>query len=132
VWSDDFLVGVAEIDEQHRRLFDMIGRFYEALSAKAPARQALGELLRGLAEYTQYHFSTEERLMARFEFPRAQAHHEQHDDFVRRVTDMADRFSQGHLLLSLEATAFLRDWLTSHILGNDKQLGRYLTSRGVS
>jgi len=130
-WSDEFLVGVAEIDAQHRRLIEMISRFYEALAEKKPAKRALGELLRGLVDYTHHHFSTEQRLMARFEFPLSRAHHEQHDVFVRKVTDMADRFSQGQLVLSIEATVFLREWLTSHILGSDKQLGRHLTSRGV-
>jgi hemerythrin len=130
-WSDEFVVGVAEMDEQHHRLIDMIGRFYDALTEKKPAKQALDELLRGLVDYTRYHFSTEERLMASSQFPLSQAHHEQHDEFVRKVTDMADRLSQGGLVLSIEATFFLREWLTSHILSSDKQLGRHLTSRGV-
>jgi hemerythrin len=132
VWSDEFLVGVPEIDGQHRRLVDMISAFYAALTDKRPAKQALGELLRGLVDYTGYHFATEERLMELSRFPSSEAHRERHADFVRRAGDMMDRFSRGQLVLSIEATAFLREWLTEHILVSDKELGRHLVSRGLS
>ena len=130
-WRDEFLVGVAAIDAQHRRLIDMIGAFYTALTERRPAKQALGELLEGLVEYTRYHFATEERLMAASGFPASPAHCEQHAAFVRTVGDLGDRFSRGELVLSIEATTFLREWLTDHILASDKELGRHLVSRGL-
>lgn len=131
-WSDELLVGVAAIDDQHRRLVEMVGAFYGALAEKKPAKDALGELLDGLVEYTRYHFETEERLMARSGFPDSPAHREQHAVFTRRVGDLVDRFSRGQLVLSIEATTFLREWLTDHILVRDKELGRHLVSRGQS
>jgi hemerythrin len=30
-WNEDFRLGVKEIDEQHRQLFDIAGRAYELL-----------------------------------------------------------------------------------------------------
>jgi hemerythrin-like metal-binding protein len=131
-WCDDFLVGVAEIDEQHRRLIEMIGSFYEALREKKPASEALAALLDGLVEYTRYHFATEERLMARSGFPASKDHREQHARFVRTVGDLVARVSSGQLVLSLEATSFLREWLVNHILKSDKALGRHLVAHGTS
>jgi hemerythrin len=131
-WSDDFLVGVPVIDEQHRRLVDLIAGFYAALAEKRPAKRALGELLAGLVDYTRYHFETEERLMADSQFPPSSAHREQHAQFVQKVADLVDRFTRGQLVLSIEATSFLRDWLTNHILVSDKQLGRHLSLRGMN
>ncbi len=129
-WTDEFLVGIAEIDEQHKSLVDMINRFYLALAGDAPHRQALGGLLRGLIDYTKYHFATEERLMREAELPLTRPHLKQHQEFVDKVGDMADRFSHGGLVLSVEATSYLRDGLQGHILGTDKQLGRELQRRG--
>ena len=131
-WSDRFLVGVSEIDGQHRRLIEMVSAFYAALDGRRPAKQALGELLKGLVEYTRYHFATEERLMALARFPDSQEHRAQHADFTRRVGDLMDRFSRGRLVLSIEATTFLREWLTDHILVSDKALGLHLVSHGLS
>jgi len=129
-WSDEFGVGVARIDEQHQRLFSLIDAFYQALG-KGDAKSGLGALLAGLLDYTQYHFSTEEALMRRWAYPSLAAHEEQHQAFVAKVKDMADRFSAGQLVLSLEATGFIRSWLSSHILVTDKELGRFLASQGV-
>jgi hemerythrin len=129
-WKDEFSVGVKEIDDQHRRLIDLINGFYDALS-QGQARSGLGELLRGMLEYTRYHFSTEEELMRGQDYPALEAHSREHGLFVIRVSDMAERFERGELVLSLEATGFLRDWLSGHILGTDKTLGRYLVSRGA-
>ena len=131
VWRDEYEVGVREIDEQHRRLIDMIANFYDALTAQDQAKQALGDLLAGLLEYTRYHFSTEEQLMERTAFPLSRSHRDQHAAFVAKIADMADRYSRGRLVLSIEATAFVREWLSGHILVLDRQLGRHLTLRGV-
>jgi hypothetical protein len=44
---------------------------------------------------------------------------------------MAQRFSEGGLVLSLEATGFIRSWLSSHVPVTDKDLGRFLASLDV-
>jgi hemerythrin len=131
VWTDEMSVGVAAIDEQHRRLIDMIAAFYAAIAEKTPAREALAQLLRGLVGYTHYHFTTEERLMERSGFPAASAHREQHAAFASKVGDMSERVARGQLVLSIEATLYLREWLTQHILMSDKQLGRHLGQHDV-
>jgi hemerythrin len=129
-WDDDFLTGTAEIDEQHRRLIALIDEFYKALGRTEP-RAAIERLLRGLLEYTNYHFSTEERYMRQVQYPDLQAHLAQHEAFADKMQDVAERFFKGDLVLSLEITQFLRDWLSGHILGVDKRLGQFLASRGT-
>jgi hemerythrin-like metal-binding protein len=128
-WQDRYRVGVREIDEQHKRLFGMIDAFYGALGAGQPAKPALGALLSGLLDYTRYHFSCEEQLMLQTAFPMARSHRAQHAAFVAKVSDMRERYVSGHLVLSIEATGFLREWLSSHILVLDRQLGDHLTGR---
>lgn len=130
-WRDEFLVGVARIDEQHRRLIDMLAGFYGALAEGEHSQTALGELLDGLLDYAQYHFSTEEELMRQSDYPRSPSHRDEHATFVAKATDMAGRFARGRLILSIEATAFIRDWLFNHILVADKELGRHLASYGL-
>jgi hemerythrin len=130
VWSDEYRVGVDKIDVQHRRLIEMLAKFYASL-AEGRAESGLGELLKGLLDYTVYHFSTEETLMQQWQYPSFEAHQAMHAAFVAKVTDMAERFTNGKLVLSLEATRYVRSWLTEHILGTDRQLGQFLASRGV-
>lgn len=129
-WEDSFSVGVKEIDEQHRKLVEMLDDFYQGLAAHQPDG-ALAQLLERMARYTQYHFALEERLMALHGYPGLDQQRAQHEQFVQRTFDMAQRHANGRLVLSLEATGFLRNWLKDHICGSDKALGRYLNERGV-
>jgi hemerythrin len=125
-WSDAYLVGVPEMDDQHRRLVELISRFYDSLSDRAPAREALADLVCGILDYTRYHFTTEERLMREWGYPEAEAHRDQHGGFIARAVSLADRFTQGQLVLSIEATSFLREWILSHIQGTDRALARHI------
>jgi hemerythrin len=127
-WSDDLLTGTDDIDEQHRRLVAMVDEFYAALG-RSDANAALDRLLHGLLEYTRYHFSTEERYMITHKFPDVEQHVAQHAAFIAKVQDVSDRFTRGEPVLSFVITTYLRDWLSQHILGADKQLGRFLATR---
>jgi hemerythrin len=128
-WQDSFAIGVAEIDEQHRRLIGAINDFYTGLHYER-SQEALAKLLKFLIDYIAMHFRTEEALMARHGYPGQAAHKEQHLAFEARVAQMAERYISGKLLLSLEVTRFLRQWLTEHILHTDKELGLFLSARG--
>jgi hemerythrin len=128
-WQDRYAVGVTEIDEQHRRLIAAINDFYTGLQYDR-SREALTKLLRFLIDYIDMHFKTEEVFMERHAYPGFAEHKRQHQGFVSRVSQMAERYLSGNLLLSLEVTRFLRQWLTEHILGTDKELGLFLTAHG--
>ena len=129
-WDDGFLTGVAELDEQHRQLVRLIDEFYLTMRQSTP-QAGVVRLLKGMIEYTQSHFETEERWMRQYAYPGLDTQIAQHAHFVDKVQEITDRFVSGQLILSLEITSFLRDWLSQHILGTDKELGRFLTARGA-
>ncbi len=129
-WTPDLAVGIAEIDEQHHRLVALIDEFYGSIR-ETPPREGVAHLLSGMADYTRYHFDAEERLMREHAYPGLDAQVVQHNHFVDKVEDVARRFGTGQLVLSLEVTAFLRDWLSQHILGADKAMGQYLVAHGA-
>ncbi|MCC6524869.1 MAG: hemerythrin family protein [Polyangiaceae bacterium] len=127
-WDERYLVRVPEIDEQHRRLVGMINDFYDAVAA-GTAHAAVGELLRGMVEYTKYHFTTEERLMRLHAAPDMAAHLAAHRHFTAKANDVAARHARGALVVSLEITNFLRSGLTDHILTMYKDLGAFIATR---
>jgi hemerythrin len=129
-WNDSFLVGIAEIDEQHKGLVALVDQFYGTMRTTAP-QAGIVRLLKGMIDYTLTHFATEERWMREYSYPGLDAQIAQHAHFVKKVQDITDRFVSGQLVLSLEITSFLREWLSQHILGMDKELGRFLTAHGA-
>jgi len=135
-WTDEYSVNVEEIDKQHKQLVAMLNQFYKELTADDDSseskKRALNGLVGKMAEYTVYHFQTEETLMERSAYPSLRAHKKEHDEFVAKVTDVKDRFESGKLILTVEVTNFLKKWLREHILGVDKRLGSHLRRQGVS
>jgi hemerythrin-like metal-binding protein len=129
-WSSMLAVGVTEIDDQHKKLIELVNRLNDAMHAgegKAVLQPVLNELVR----YTQYHFGTEERLMAKHHYESSTEHKAEHQKFVKEVSAFKTKFDAGNAMLSNELMAFLRDWLSRHILQSDKKFARAIQAQGV-
>lgn len=130
-FDEKIMVGVNMIDEQHKVLIDNINAFYDSIRKKE-ATAALTDLLKNVLDYTEFHFTAEQKLMARHNYPYLSRHIGEHEKFIAYMTDCHERISAGKLVISLEITSYLRDWLVSHIMASDKQFAGYLAARGIS
>jgi diguanylate cyclase (GGDEF)-like protein/hemerythrin-like metal-binding protein len=121
------LVGVGEIDEQHRNLVYLVNRLNDALRRdESPAliMQMFDELL----EATTHHFATESRYMKELHYPEQDKHEAEHAHLVNDVAHFKVQFQQGRELLVLQS---IKDWLLNHIVYSDKRLGAYLVQHGM-
>lgn len=128
-WQDSFSVGVTEIDNQHKKLVKMVNNFYDEM--KFGKQKALGSLLNSLLEYAVYHFSTEEKYMDKFDYPLTATHKKEHEKFAAKTMDVKNRFDDGRLVLSLEITNFLKDWIVNHVLDTDKKYSKCFMDNGL-
>ena len=130
-WSEQFSVGIPEIDEQHKILFDLIDKIHVAiLEHKGSA--ACGEVLDELVDYTRIHFGLEQSLMHIGKYPDYEAHCALHRELVDSVVAMQQKIHSGKVSISFELLHFLRTWLIKHILGEDKKYAAFLASNGHS
>jgi len=129
-WTDDLSVKIPTIDDQHKKLIGMINDFYDSFKSGRNKEQ-LVELVIGLKDYTSYHFSTEEGLLTQHGYPGFGSHKEQHVAFVEKVNDFQQRMESGKLVVSLEVTNFLKDWLSNHIKKTDQEYSSFLIGKGV-
>lgn len=129
-WTDDLILNIKSIDDQHRKLVGMINEFYMHLQQKSN-KELISKLIRDMKEYTIIHFSDEEKLFDQYDFQESVAHKKTHQYFVEKVADLEDRFNKGKLILSIEITNFLKSWLTEHIKGDDARYIKLLQSKGV-
>jgi len=129
-WTDDYSLGIREIDDQHRKLLDIINELHGAIRAGL-GREALSGVLDDMVRYAYSHFSTEEHYMERYEYPGQEAHVKEHQTFLEETEAIQDRLSGREQVLSLEVLVFLKDWLTRHILVIDRQYVSHFKSRGL-
>ncbi|MBF0459785.1 MAG: hemerythrin family protein [Magnetococcales bacterium] len=132
LWKPPLSVGVADIDEDHKKLLKMINRLFGSALSLDP-RQVLHTILDELTEYVVVHFDREETYMRRYAYPEYGIHKRDH----QRLLDTAGRFKQNRELglsinLKEEIEHALRQWLEAHIQEHDKRLGAFLNQQGIS
>ena len=126
-FDDSHLVGVAEMDDQHRNLVRMVNRLNsEWHNGQSP--QALLALFDELVTATAEHFETEGRYMAQFAYPEQRQHEKEHALLVDEAMRLRKRMGEGGELLALQT---IKDWLLNHIDHADAKLAKYLIERGV-
>ena len=114
-WNEDLSVGVKDLDDDHKRLFNMINELHDAIML-GRARDVLGGVLDGMVTYTQTHFAREEQLFAQTGYRGRTAHKKEHDHMAMRVKNLQSRYNSGEpLALSLETIDLLKTWLVMHI-----------------
>lgn len=131
VWSDEYSVGIAEIDEQHKTLFLMVDKLHEAITQKAGSA-ACRVILNELVDYTHVHFALEQTLMRIGKYPEYEEHCRLHKDLVVEVEALQQKIASGRAAISFELLQFLRNWLTKHILSEDKKYGDFFKKGGRS
>ena len=129
VFSDLHLLGVAELDAQHRELVRLVNRINRAVTGSTQDAAQVSGLFSALGKATRTHFATEEEYMKRHAYPGAVEHVHDHARLLAELEEIAGSATQGNELLMLQT---LKDWLLAHIQGSDRQLGEYLVRCGCS
>jgi hemerythrin len=129
-WSDSYSVSIESIDSQHKVLFDMINEFYKELD-KPERGISLIKLIFKLRDYANLHFNKEEQLMKKFNYPDYVNHKNKHIFFMNKVKDYIDRINSGKLLISIEITNFIKEWIVKHIATVDKDYSDFFIKQGV-
>ncbi len=115
-WSSDLETGIEDIDNQHKRIVDYLNELNSA--NETGDRNATKNVLNKLVDYTQTHFTFEEALLERANYPFLRAHKRVHDIFAQRVADFQKRADAGEDITP-ELLSMLKIWLVNHIKGDD-------------
>ncbi len=129
-WTDEYRVNVRALDEQHRKLVDMLNEL-DDLIRRGSDEIILRDILKRLLDYTAYHFVTEERLLERNEYPDLLRHKREHNALSWQVLELRSRYEAGEGVRASEVRDFLTGWLKNHILSADKNYAAFLNSKGV-
>ncbi|PWC32671.1 hemerythrin family protein [Azospirillum sp. TSO35-2] len=128
IWSDDLVLGVAAIDEQHREWIALVQAFQRAVAEGQPAEEMRRTLAAAVA-YTESHFADEQRVMEEEGYPFLDDHIGQH----RLAWDRVHAFASGEVPddeVRNSLAEFLPQWLMLHINTADRQFARWL--KGVA
>lgn len=129
-WDQSYSNGIQSFDDQHKRMFELINNLHVAIKEKR-AKEAVGETMNGLLDYTRTHFAAEEMVMRSHGYPEFEEHKKLHQQLVAEVNELYLRFDSGEPVLTVELIGFLVNWLKTHIQDTDRRYGPFLIGKGV-
>ena len=122
-WNKNFETGIDIVDEQHKRLVELLNKLAENLVLGTP--HMLTSIFDELAAYAGYHFENEAVLWARCfgDDPWLVSHQEAHNSFLPKVLELREEHSDKPLIEMTEhIVKFLIRWLALHIIDSDKRM----------
>lgn len=124
-WDESLCVGFDEIDEDHQRIVNLFNLLCQAVSNQE-SPQYVDALFEELVSFTESHFRHEERLMVRHNYDGLDDHKDEHLDLIDLIRDLQRRFHEARHQLTADNIEYLKEWLTTHIVGQDMRLGYFL------
>jgi len=124
-WKQEYSVGNDLMDKQHQAIIEMINKMHEAMQVGKGGIEA-GNIITEMIDYSVMHFAAEEELMKKIHYVELNAHMKEHNAFMIKAADFQNQIDSGSFTLSMDIITFLRDWLTDHILVNDKAYSKVI------
>ena len=128
-WKDTYNIGVKEIDNQHRGLFDLISKLFNSRLYEPDGKYFILTLNK-FVEYAQVHFSTEERYMQEAHYPMFAEHQNEHELFIEEISKLARDAENKEPDIENKTLDFLKNWYIAHILGADRDLEKSFQAKG--
>ena len=127
-WSDDYLLGIAEIDAQHQEFFSATHRLYDAI-LMAEGETVVEDAMAFLRTYSAKHFRAEESLMEKHGYTGIEDHKELHARFLRDFDAFMEEYKE-HMTPNQktadEVLAISQDWLIDHIADADSGYAKHI------
>lgn len=126
-WTKKLETGIDKIDDQHRKLIDIINKLHEFIIEKNDV-STIQDAIVDLKLYTIFHFNTEEKMFTKYDYKEEdfESHIKGHKAFTDEIAhymsaDTATQQSLGEHLLK-----YLKEWLTGHILVSDMKFASFM------
>ncbi len=127
-FSSKYYTNIAFIDEEHKKLFDIIREAYLLIEDQFlhDKYDKIIEILNKLKDYTTFHFQHEESYMEKIHYSGLDIQRRAHTIFVDRLVEITytdlNKIDENQEEYLHELLDFLLTWLSNHILKLDSQI----------
>jgi hemerythrin len=128
-WDDRFLVGIGEIDRQHRDFIKLINRLlivHRTGGSEILAKRMLTELI----AYAEYHFVSEENIMFIVQYDGLDAQHQEHEHLLSVLRDKVAGYAKHQETLENLLT-YLLEWFIRHTTTEDRKIGAHAAHKKI-
>jgi hemerythrin len=128
-WNDSLLTGNALIDSEHKELVRIINDFFDACARNINGDE-FQKILNFLNSYTIKHFSDEEQLQTKYNYPYYKDHKKFHESYKEVVRNFMHEFIMRGINEELvtKAKRDVGEVIIAHIKSEDRRLAAYIKS----
>lgn len=131
VWSDDYLTGYSDIDNNQKQLFFMVNGFFESNDETA-SYEVLSAFLEELLKYSINHFKLEEQYMKKSKYPLLKHHKASHKNLHETVYNIKKQMLKGKHTAPYDSIFMLAsDWLNNHVHRYDIIFAAFCANQSV-
>lgn len=120
-------VGIKDVDLQHKTIAKMVDAI-SAMGCGEVSGESISEAMTTIGRLIRSHFNSEEKVLEQLRAPAADiaAHKEDHTRLIDEYVDLLMNTINGKPVEPAKLAAFLKRWLTEHIVNHDLKIRDYL------
>lgn len=129
-WSEQYVLNIRSMDEEHRELFVLFNKVILAYQ-EGVAQEEIFAAFSAYVDEVERHFASEEGLLEKYGYPGYQKQKKDHASYGKRLREYQNRLSNAQFSISEKLLMELGQWKIGHVLGADAAYAEFLLEQGV-
>ena len=125
-WKKELEIGNEMIDTQHRMLVLLLKKLDLALTSRMDQKVVMGIMLE-IKKFTEFHFLSEENLMAELRYPGLEDHERIHSELLGVLNVFIAKINRQQEAPE-DILPQIVSWVTNHVISEDLKIAEYLKS----
>ena len=120
-WREEMEIGVTSIDDDHKKLFEIINQFDTCKNRKAAELTS-----KRLFSYTSTHFAREEEIQSEYRYPLRYEQKQEHERILKELrqlirTAFIDNAQSDEQVIA-GLSDLMRKWIMDHVMHSDMKM----------
>ena len=128
-WSNDLQTGNMQIDTEHKELINAINNLLEACN-EGKGRAEIERTVNFLSSYTKTHFTHEEVLQKKYNYPDYNNHKKYHQSFIEAIESIREKLLANgpSIVIVGEVNSKVGNWIINHIKREDVKVAAHISN----
>jgi len=125
-WKKELEIGNEMIDTQHRMLVLLLKKLDLAITSRMGEKVVMGVLLE-VKKFTEFHFLSEENLMAELRYPGLADHERIHSELLGQMNVFIAKINRKQETPE-DILPQIVSWVANHVVSEDLKIAEYVKS----
>jgi hemerythrin-like metal-binding protein len=117
-WTDKFLFGIEDVDEQHKQLIELVNSMFASFKMDKTKKE-IKENIKSFVDFASYHFGNEEQYFEQFNYSESKSHIKEHNEFLKQIKSFQIDYNTNKVKFLDDIMSYIKVWLYRHFTEED-------------